>query len=401
MLPGVKIEFRNDSLGQVASTKDGCFGLIASAIGIEKRFELDSPYQIKSMKDVAQLGIDPSGANKKLYKTLKEFYTEAGEGTELWLLGVNKDTKLSDFFAEKNGVAIAETLLNTAQGKITALFTSYDPSEKVVVTVEKGLDKEVSLSITQAQKLAEKVTVKKYAPFFTMLEGYAFDGDKVKLANLLEQNDNRVGVLIGDSEKGSKGAAVGVVMGRLAKVGVHVNMGRVRDGAIAPKEMFIGEVTLDQYDVEALHDKGYNSFRFHQGKSGYYMIDDLLATSEKDDFRFISRRRVIDKAYRVVYSTMLDFLLDNSMVMPNGEISPVYARTIENTVEGAIYQAMTINGELSVDSGNPNDRGVICSVDTKANVVSTGQLKLSVQVRPLGYNRFIDVELGYVPVKIN
>ncbi|STZ48132.1 Uncharacterised protein [Myroides odoratimimus] len=396
MLPGIKIEFQNGNLGQVVSMPDGCFGLLASAVAVTGKFELNKPYQIKSMKDVGAMGILPDTNNYRLHKTLREFYAEAGEGTELWLMGVDKKVKLSDYFAEQNGEALAETLLNAAQGKIRGLFTAYDPDATVTITVEKGIDKDVVLAMSLAQQLGNKYTERRYAPFFILLEGYAFNGDKVALDTLLEKSYNRVGILIGDTEKGSKGAASGVVMGRLAKVQVHVNMGRVRDGALKPLEMYIGNTTVDQYDVEALYDKGYLSFRFHQGKSGYFLIDDPLATSETDDYRYISRRRVIDKAYRIVYIAMLDFLLDNSNTMPNGAINPIDAKMIENAVESAIYTSMTAEGELSVSE--EGDRGVICQVDLEHNLVSTGKLKMVVQVKPFGYNRFIDVQLGFVPV---
>lgn len=396
MLPGIKIEFQNGNLGQVVSMPDGCFGLLASAVAVEGKFELNKPYQIKSMKDVGAMGILPDTNNYRLHKTLREFYAESGEGTELWLMGVSKTLKVSDLFAEVNGVAPAETLLNAAQGKIRGLFTAYAPDDTVVITVEKGMDKDVQLAMSLAQQLANKYTERVYAPFFVLLEGYAFSGEKVALDTLLEKSYNRVGILIGDTEKSSKGAASGVVMGRLAKIQVHVNMGRVRDGALKPLEFYIGDTSVSNYDVEALYDKGYLSFRFHQGKSGYFMIDDPLATSETDDYRYISRRRVIDKAYRIVYIAMLEFLLDNSNTMPNGTISPIYAKTIENAVESAIYTSMTAEGELSVSE--EGDRGVICKVDLDYNIVSTGKLKMTVQVKPFGYNRYIDVQLGFVPV---
>lgn len=401
MLPGIEIKFQNGNLGQVVSMPDGCFGLLGSAVAVVGKFELNKPYQVKSMRDVSDLGILPDTNNYKLHKTLKEFFAEAGEGTELWLMGVAKTMKVSELFTEVGGTTPAEVLLNAAQGKIRALFTSYAPDASVVVTVTTGIDSDVALAMNLAQQVADNYTKRVYAPFFVMLEGYAFDGDKVALDTLLEKPYNRVGVLLGDTEKGSKGAATGVVMGRLASVGVQVNMGRVRDGALKPLEMYIGDVSVDQYDVEALNDKGYNSFRFHQGKSGFYIIDDLLATSETDDYRYITRRRTIDKAYRIIYIAMLEFLLDNNSVMPNGTINPIYAKTIENAVEGAIYTSMTANGELNVDSSNPNDRGVICKVDLTYNVVSTGKVKLEVLVRPMGYNRYFKVELGYVPVTSN
>lgn len=398
MLPRINIKFQNGNLGQVVSSPDGVFGLLASAVAVVDKFELNKAYQLKSMRDVAELGILEGTNNGKLYKTLKEFYAETGEGAEVWLMGVDKKTKLSEWFAEKDGAVLAETLLNAAQGKLRGLFTAYDPDATVETTVVKGLDQEVSKALSFAQQLADTYTTRVYAPFFVLLEGYAFDGDKVALEDLTQKEFNRVAVLIGDTDKESKGAAVGVAMGRLASIGVEVNMGRVRDGALKPLTLYIGNTAVDQYDVEALNDKGYNSFRFHQGKAGYFMIDDLLATSETDDYRYITRRRTIDKAFRIVYTTMLDFLLDNSKVMPDGTISPIYAKTIENAVESAIFNAMTTAGELSVDASNSNDRGVVCKVDLSHNVVSTGQIKMTVQVRPLGYNRFINVELGFVPV---
>lgn len=401
MLPKINIQFQNGNLGQVVSSPDGVFGLLASAVAVADTFELNKAYQLKSIRDLVALGILADSTNSKLHKTVKEFYAEAGDGAELWLMGIDKKTKLSDWFDEKEGIVLAETLLNAAQGKLRGLFTAYDPDATVEITVAKGLDKEVTLAMSLAQQVAENYTQRVYAPFFVLLEGYAFDGDKVALENLTEKNFNRIAVLLGDTEKDSKGAATGVVMGRLSSVGVQVNMGRVRDGALKPLTLFIGDTAVDQYDVEALNDKGYNSFRFHQGKAGYFMIDDVLATSETDDYRNITRRRTIDKAFRLVYIAMLDFLLDNSNVMADGAISPIYAKTIENSVESAIYNAMTTAGELSVDVANPNDRGVVCKVDLKHNVVSTGQIKMAVQVRPLGYNRFINVELGFVPVNQN
>lgn len=401
MLPRINIKFQNGNLGQVVSSPDGVFGLLASAVAVVDKFELNTVYQLKSMRDLAELGISADTNNGKLYKTLKEFYAEAGEGAEVWLMGVDKKTKLSEWFAEKEGVVLAETLLNAAQGKLRGLFTAYDPDAAVEITLTKGMDQDVVVAMALAQQVADTYTTRVYAPFFVLLEGYAFDGDKVALEDLTQKEFNRVAVLIGDTNKESKGAAVGVAMGRLASIGVEVNMGRVRDGALKPLTLYIDGTAVDQYDVEALHDKGFNSFRFHQGKAGYFMIDDLLATSETDDYRYITRRRTIDKAFRIAYTAMLDFLLDNSTVMPDGTISPIYAKTIENAVESAVFNSMTTAGELSLDTNNPNDRGVICKVDVKHNVVSTGQIKMTVQVRPLGYNRFINVELGYVPVNQN
>ena len=407
-LPGINIEFTNGNLGQVVETPDGVFGLVASATAVTDTFALGTPYQIRGMQDVAALGITPSVDNYRLYKTLKEFYQEAGEGTELWLIGFARTTKPSEWFTpDETGKAPVETLLDAANGKLKMLFTSFFPSDDYVVTLEDGLDADVWDVLLAAQTLAENYTSSKYAPFYTLVEGYAFDGNKVTLDDVLEMSYNRCQVLIGDTEKrtstpGSFGAAVGLLAGRKAKSQVQVNPGKVMDGPVNALSMFIVDQPVEQYDVEALHDKGFVSFRTHVGKSGYYFTDDHLACEVADDYHYGTHRRVIDKAYRLAYQALLDFLLDDNTVNTDGTISAIYAKTIENRVESLIYSQMTANNELSFNPSDAKDRGVICKIDLTHNVTSTSKLKLAkLQVKTKGYNRWIDVPLGFVPVTSN
>lgn len=409
MLPGINIEFQNGQLGQVVALPDGIGGLLASAVAVGTTFLLDTPYQIKSMVDVAALGIIPEVNNYVLYKTLKEFYAEAGEGTELWLMGFAKTTKVSDWFTldVTTGKAPAEKLLDAANGKLRFLFTAFSPTNAYVLTLLDGLDSDVLVATNLAQQIAENYTAKKYAPFFTIIEGYGFDGDKVALGTLTASNFNRAMIVLGDTEKrtgatASKGAAVGIVAGRFAKISVHVNIGKVRDGALSNINAFIVDTPVEQYDVEAIHDKGYVSFRQHTGKSGYFFTDDPLACEIADDYHYAARRRVIDKAYRLAYTSTLEFLLDDNDVLNDGSISPIYAATVENAVESLIYKQMTANGELSFNPSDPRDRGVICKVDLSHNVTSTSKLKIAqLQVKTKGTNRWIDVPLGFVPVTSN
>lgn len=409
MLPGINIEFQNGQLGQVVDLPDGTAGLLASAAAVGTTFLLNTPYQIKSMVDVAALGIIPDVNNHVLYKTLKEFYAESGEGTELWLMGFAKTTKVSDWFTLDvvTGKTPAEKLLDSANGKIRVLFTSFSPSVAYVVTLAGSIDGDVMIATNLAQQLAENYTASKYAPFFTIIEGYDFDGDKVALTDLSTASFNRVMIALGDTEKrtgtsASKGAAVGIIAGRFAKIQVHVNIGKVRDGNLSNLVAYVLDTPAEQYDVEALHDKGYVAFRQHTGKSGYFFTDDPLACEIADDYHYAARRRVIDKAYRLAYTACLEFLLDDNTVNNDGTLSPIYAGVIENEVESLIYNQMTLNNELSFDATDPKDRGVICKMDLTNNITSTSKLKFAkFQVKPKGTNRWIDVPLGFVPVTSN
>src|SRR5690606_5743444 len=115
MKPKISIGFNNGVIGAVTPLDAGCFGFIASAAAVVGGFQLGTAYQLKSMKDVADLKLTDSIDNHRLYKAISEFYDEAGNGSELWIYGMAKTAKVSDFFRPVAGVAPVENLLNAAQ----------------------------------------------------------------------------------------------------------------------------------------------------------------------------------------------------------------------------------------------------------------------------------------------
>jgi len=394
MLPKIDIKFTNGNIGNVTTIEDGIFGLISSAAAVASTFALETPYVVKSMKDVAELGIAQGGDNEKLYKTLAEFYVEAGEGTELWIMGFAKSEKVSDWFTPDGvtGVVPVENLLNAANGKITAVITSFFPATEPTVTGD--MDPDVAVTITKAQAFAESYTENKYAPLLVLTEAYAFSGTTLTLTDI-KGSSNRVGVFIGDTAKDSKGTAIGILAGRLAKSQVHVNPGKVKDGATTAQEAYIKDKSVEQFKVEDLHNKGYITFRTHVRKSGYYISDDPLATATADDFNSITRRRVIDKAFRLAHNVATNELLADFDVNNDGTISPFYAKTVEGNIEREIFTLMTANGELSRDAANKDDLGVEAKFDTTINVAQTSKVQLTLKVRPKGYARDFEILLGY------
>lgn len=409
MLPGIDIEFKNGALGQVVPAPDGCFGLITMADEVSDTFKHEKAYVIKNMQDVVALGIAKgSVGNGVLYKFLSEFFEEGGNGQELWLMAFDKKVEssprlMSDLFTVDNGEAPVKKLLNAANGKLRGLFALWNPDSSYTAVITNGMDDDVELTASKAQTLLDNYTKDKYAPAFCILDGYLFSGDHTALNDLLLKSYNRVGVLIGDTlprtgDESSNGAALGILAGRLAQNAVQVNIGRVADGPLKPLKIYIKDTLAELYDVGSLHDKGYITFRTHVGRSGYFFTDDPLATPVSDDYHYLTHRRVIDKAFRISYDALLDFLLDDVQLTADGTVSPIYANVIEGMVINAIYSQMTVNGELSADLNDSNDKGVICEVDLTNNVASTSKLKVAVQVRPKGHARYIDVPLGFVPV---
>lgn len=402
MLPGINIEFDNGNIGTVVSTADGIFGLLASAVAVAEKFELNKPYSVRGMADVANLGILPDVDNGVLYRKLKEFYAEAGEGTKLWLMGFEKTTTPSEWFTPDvgSGVAPAKLLLDASNGEISLLMTSFDPDGTYVLTLETGLDADVWLAKDAAQSFSEDYTNNQYSPIIVILEGYAFNGETIDLPSLLEGTDNRVGVFIGDSQMRTgtvvnNNTANHILGARLSKIAVHENAGKVKLGELATTTAFIVDDVVEAVDVESIHDKGYITLRTHVRRAGYYVSDDPLATGLDDDYHYITRRRTIDKAYRIAHNVASREILNDFDVTNTGTISPIYARSVEAALEQEIYNQMTQQGELSADATNKDDLGVKAKFNTDLNVAQTNRLELSLKVRPKGYARFIEILLGY------
>jgi hypothetical protein len=399
MLPGINIEFENGNLGTVVPSADGVLGVIAHATapGSAPTFEYLTPYQLKSLAAVEALGIIDDVENHVLHKFFYEFFNVAGTGAEIWLICIEKSQSLDNEFATDGA---AETLLNTANGKLSGLVCVRNSDASI--TIEDGLSDEVMPLVDAAQIYCVDYMNRKNVPIFTIVEGFAFNGTPSALPDLNDSAFNRVAILIGDTDSrtgtySSKGAAVGLLAGRIAKNAVHVNIGKVLDGAITAGDVFIKDTAPELFDVEALHDKGYISFRKNNVRSGYFFTDDPMATDGTEDYAHITNRRVIDKAYRIAYDTLLDTVLADIPVTNTGTIAPSYIKTLEGRVLGAIKANMTNNGELSADEANPNDFGAICKISSTQNLVSTSRIVLEyLRVRPKGIARYIDVPLGFV-----
>lgn len=396
MLPRVKINFTNGSLGGVEPSADSVAGLIISGVAVSGKLELGKAYILYRLDDLEDLGIssDATDDNAFVYKTVKEFYKEAGNGAELWLMCVAQSVKASDMVDKTKDYATK--LLKEANGRIRFLICGYNPTSTSSSNTT-GIDSDVTEAITNAQALGEWVTDELYAPIFTVIEGRDYDESKItSLPDLTERTDNRVGVLIGDTASGSKGSAVGVLGGRIAKCSVQRHIGRVGDGALKADEVYINALTPKQANVETLNNKGYITFRTFTGKSGYFFTDDCLVTGYDDDYRSIARRRTIDKAYRIVYDTMLEHVNDEIPVTDEGELTAPMCKAWEQEIITAIYNRMTVNGELGVDTSDASDKGVKCYIDPAQKVLSTNKIELGVQVKPYGYAKYLDINLGFM-----
>lgn len=391
MLPRVKIQFLNGLLGTVGESPDGLLALICGASAVANKLALNSVYEVRSMDDLAELGVTAQN-NAVLYKHVSEFYDEAGSGTKLILYPVapaTTATNICDY--TKTAEGYARDLITRQNGALRGIGIAGVNSNSSVASTN-GLDPDVFTALPKAQQLAEWATTELYAPLFVAIEGRAYDASK-ELKNLSSETYNRCLVAIGDTLVNSTGAAIGTLLGRIASIPVQRNIGRVKDGALFPLEMYVGAKKVEESSsaIASIFDKGYIVPRKHVGRSGYFYADDPMACDPTDDYAHIASRRVIDKAYRIAYDTTLEELLDEIDLNEDGTMQHAVVKSWQQTLENAINRKMTANGELSATNGE----GCKCFIDEKQNVASTSKIVVTLKVRPHGYSRYIDVNLGF------
>ena len=387
MLPRIKIQFMNGQLGTVGESPDGLFALVCGATVVAKTLELDKAYLLHSYEELVALGVTEEN-NPRLYKHVKDFYTEVEEGTKLVIFPVDKTKTFTELCDKDTGVV--KDLITAQNGVLRGIFVAGDGREATLTT--NGLDDDLFTALPKAQQLAQWATTSLYAPLFIILEGRGYKGGAVK--DLHKETYNRVGVLIGDTVKSSEGAAVGVMAGRLASIPVQRNIGRVKDGALKPIAMYIGDKPVEENAsaVSDLYDAGYITPRKYVGKAGYFFTDDRLACEQTDDYAHITARRTIDKAYRIAYAALLELMMDELAVNEDGTLQHGIIMAWQQMMENAVNRTMTAAGELSADA---DGAGCKVYIDPKQNVLSTSKIVLVLKVRPFGYARYIDVKLGF------
>lgn len=394
MLPRVRISLANGALGQVAASADGVFALLTTAAPVVGKLVLLTTYVVRSLDQaITDLGITEAN-NPGLLKALTEFYSLAPSGTELWVR-CYADTVTLTNMATLNFAGGLQALLNEAKGRLRGVFIHRTPAEGYTPVVADGIDADVITASAAAQLAAAWTAETLKAPAFIIVSGLHYQGNPVTLPDLTIGSLNRVGIMIGDTVTGN-GCAIGILAGRLASIPVQRNIGRVKDGPVVTlTHAYMGAVKVETADVTSVHDKGYITLRTHINRAGYFFSDDPLASLPTDDYNHLTARRTVDKAYRLAYDACLSELLEEIPINDAGQVSVAYAKSLETLVENSIVSSMTSNNELGNDPANQNDTGVICLIDTAQNIVSTGFLKVRLRIKPYGYSRYIDVELGF------
>jgi hypothetical protein len=384
---GVNITLANGQLGQTIQTNDGICGMVLTGATEAGGYTLGTPVLITSVDALETVGISETN-NPFAVRHVQDFYSLAGAGAQLYLMLVD-DTMAVDDIANALDADGAKVLLDYAAGRIKVLAVmTNDDLLATVPTIANALNGDVYTAIDKMSGLADHF-VAQQMPFRAIIGGTSYTGVPANLSDLTTRNDNRVAILVGDTESG-KGAALGLLLGTLGSVPVQRKASRVATGALPVSTAFLATSAVEDvpYDEPIISSKGFITWKTYPHKSGYFWSGDHTATADSDDYNVLCRGRIIDKAHIIAYKTFVDVVDDEVPVdAESGKMAAGYCRALEQAIENQINNTMTANREIS---------SITAFVDPEQNVLSTNIVAVSLGIVPVGYSSVINVTLGFV-----
>jgi uncharacterized protein (UPF0333 family) len=398
---GVTINLANGGLGGTLQIADGVCGLVMTGASESGGYTLGTPILVTGMASVTAAGITAT-YNPFAIRQLQEFYNEAGDGAQLYLMLVSSAVTVASMALNSNANGVVK-LLNYAAGTIKVVGIVADDkriaTDGGAITITNGMNADV---YTAASNL--KTTINGYAavqqPLRGIIGGTSYASVPANLTNMTTGSNNRVAIVIGNTEVYDSGtygaaaaygsAAVGLCLGTIATRKVQQKISRVRSGPLSNTTCYLGTVPVlcTTADINTISGKGFICFAAYAQKSGFFWKSDPMLTATTDDYKFLAYGRVIDKAQIITYRTYLEEVDDDLPLNTDGSetMQPTFVAYLQNLVIQQIEATMKVNGEIT---------SVDCFIDPAQNVVTNSQVNIVVKVRPKGYASNIVISLGF------
>ena len=389
--PNVSFTIGDGNLGQIGQSLDGVALLIVNGVSVAGKFALgDVIGPLYTPSDAASKGIDAAydtTNSTEAFETIKNFYAEAGEGSELYVMVVSNTVTLAQML-DKTG-NFAPKALQQLQGRIRLIGVKRNPAGGYTPTITNGLDADVHAAVTKSQELADAQLLV-YAPIHTFIDGRSFSGTPGDLLDYRATGTSRSASIVLGTSKSSAGSSVGLVLGRAAKISVNRNIGRVKDGPVNSTYAGLTNAgaitTFTKTQLDVIHDKGYIFFNSMIGKTGFYINDDNNCMASTSDFNSVSASRAIDKAIRVSYNILSNELKDDVEVDPaTGQLPVAVTKYYESVINAGLDQ-MVAAQELSAGKS---------TVPVAQNLNQSKQLTATIRLVKRGTVKTIVVPINF------
>jgi hypothetical protein len=216
------------------ASDNGVSALVCKAVTISTTFVCDTWYLLTKADDLATLGVTAAtdlAGHVNVYKQVTDFYAQAGDGAKLWLCGMSLATAFKDYVAGttfKNGIrgtSLADPLNRVKMVGLcfdTPLIGQLSVDFPAVVT-----DILTPLKATQASLFAEGF------PVTFIVDGYNMSSavTPTTIGTVATRSCPSISLCItGNTDNGV--SAVGLALGRLARISIGHGFGAVEDGPV-------------------------------------------------------------------------------------------------------------------------------------------------------------------------
>jgi len=398
----VTVNFNNTTIG-VPSAADGVCMLVVHAVAVGSTFALETNYVLYKLSDLNTLGITDTYDSTyvtTLYRQVKEFYKEAGEGAVLNLIGIAIGANtMSDYIQSIQFQTIIEGLAyNNATG-IRMLGVSFSPQASAPVSPDVFFG-DVIPTQAAVMTLYNNLKLKKIT-----FAAAIVDGNNMKAVNSLPDQSlslsPQVAILITTLYQDSC-ASVGALLGVYARNPIQYNISNGTLGLIDSNTMFFTDgaivKSLPQSTFDAvIAPKQYLFAKTIPGGTGYWYNDDATCDLSTKSLSNIANNRVRKKITDLLYQ-YLDTLRGTTPTQVSGNIPLGTLRSYSTTfLQSYIVQNnmltvtnQTIGSEISgintvFTNGTPNFAASrllngACNVQTSSgilNIVVNAQITTS------------------------
>lgn len=176
------------------------------------------------------------------------------------------------------------------------------------------------------------------------------------------------------------------VAARLSQQGIQRDLGRTRPDTEGGPVKGVNSLYRDEGGTPGLADARFTTLRTYPGQPGFYITDGRTMAAPGSDFSLLQFRRLMDRACTINYQAMFPFINDDAVrIEDDGTINEIDARAAESNV----------NAKLRGDMVPKKVSAARTILTRDNNILSTQTLKTKVRLRPRGYSKFIESEIGF------
>lgn len=174
---------------------------------------------------------------------------------------------------------------------------------------------------------------------------------------------------------------------RAMRLRISQDLGELAEGPLDG----VTALARDERKTPGLDASGFLTLRTHVGYRGAYVNNPRIMAPAGSDFELLQYRQVMDAGCTVGRASALQSLGQPLLVNADGTVAELEAVAIEARVQAALVEALVAPGHASE---------VSVVVDRTVNLLTTKKLKLRLRIRPLGYVKTIEVEIGFDNIQL-